>query len=565
MSIAFLTFFAILFGLVVIMRWARVGALVAFLIAGIIAGPYVMNIAGPNGTWAFLGDLGMLFLWFSIGLGISMRRLWGLRRTVFGLGLSQVMMVAIILLPVLNIVTPWPIMGCVMAALILAMSSTSQDMQMLVDKNQLNTPLGRQTYSILLFQDLLAIPLLMMLPIFAGRTFNLGATAIDITVMSLTLLLAIMILGRLVINPLFKLISRLKSREVFLIAVMLNIIVWATVADYFGMPAGLGAFLAGMLMSETIYRHQVNAEMSPYSMLFLAFFFVSMGMGLDLSAMVKYWHVVIGAGVALVAIKFCALYIVARVRRVSVPDAAMMAILLAQGSEFGLLILQTMKYAGIDLIPGIDSQILIGIIVVSMMASPAVMFLYERARRSGHLASQRRIANIPSNTVRPSVIICGFGRVGQIVAQIMRLKNIPYVAIDLDVAAVMIGRTRGFNVVYGDATNADVLREFGLRRRTTRAVVVALDNVARAGNAISSVHTIAPRVPVFARARNLVDAHQLRRDGAAHAMPETLESSFILAAGVLNHLGTSKTAIMEMLTHLRADEYAAVDTVISDK
>lgn len=565
MSIAFLTFFAILFGLVVLLRAAHVGALVAFLIAGVIAGPHVMNMVGPNGTWMFLGDLGMLFLWFSIGLGISMRRLWGLRHSVFGLGLAQVMMVAIILLPILNTVTPWPIMGCVMVALILAMSSTSQDMQMLVDKNQLNTPLGRQAYSILLFQDLLAIPLLMMLPIFAGHTFNLGATAIDITVMSIALIIGIVVIGRLIINPLFKLVSRLKSREVFLIAVMLNIIVWAAVADWCGMPAGLGAFLAGMLMSETIYRHQVNAEISPYSMLFLAFFFVALGMGLDLPVVLRNWYVVVGAGVALVAIKFCALYIVARVRRVDAGAAAAMAILLAQGSEFGLLILQTMKYAGIDLIPALHSEILIGVIIISMMMTPGVMYIYDVMRRRGHLASQRRAAKIQSDIARPAVVILGFGRVGQIVAQIMQSQNIPYVAIDLDVSAVMIGRTRGFNVVYGDATNANVLREFGLRRRTTRAVVIALDNAARAGDAIASVHEIAPRVTIFARARNLADARALRRDGAAHALPETLESSFILAAGVLNHMGMRTRAIVDMLTHLRADEYAAVDTTISDK
>lgn len=565
MSVAFLTFFAILFGLVVVLRWARIGALVAFLIAGAIAGPYVMNMVGLDATWTFLGDLGMLFLWFSIGLGISMRRLMRLRKTVFGLGLAQVMMVAMFLLPILHTTTTWSVFGCVMAALILAMSSTSQDMQTLSDKNQLNTPLGRQAYSILLFQDLLAIPLLMMLPIFSGNTFSLGATAIDILVMSVALLIGIVIVGRLVLNPLFKLVARLKSREVFLIAVMLNIIIWATAADYLGLPAGLGAFLAGMLISETIYRHQASVEISPYSMLFLAFFFVALGMGLNLPMLMQNWYVVIGAGLALVAIKFFALYIVARVRHVDISTAATMAILLAQGSEFGLLILQTIKYAGLDLIPALHSEILIGVIVISMMTTPILMRVYDYARRRGHLASQRRAARVESNTVQPTVVICGFGRVGQMVAQIMASRNISYVAIDMDVSAVMIGRTRGFNVVYGDATNGDVLREFGLRKRTTRAVVVALDNAARAGDAIAATREIAPRVAIFARARNLADARQLRKSGAMHALPETLESSFILAAGVLYHLGTRQSTISEMLNHLRADEYATVDTTISDK
>ena len=188
MTPAILIFLAILFVLVCMLRAARIGALVAFLFAGIISGPYVLNLFQLSDTWSFLGNLGILFLWFNLGLGINMHRLWEMRHTIFGFGAAQVLMVAVMLFPILAGVTPWSMLGCIMVALLLAMSSTSADMQLLTDRNQLNTNMGRQTFSILLFQDLLSIPLLAMLPVFAGKSFNLGATAIDILVLSIALI-----------------------------------------------------------------------------------------------------------------------------------------------------------------------------------------------------------------------------------------------------------------------------------------------------------------------------------------------------------------------------------------
>jgi glutathione-regulated potassium-efflux system protein KefB len=184
MPLSFLIFFGILFLLVCILRTAQIGALVAFLAAGVISGPYGLNLFEMNQTWQLLGDMGILFLWFNIGLEINMSRLWSMRKTIFGLGASQVLTVAIMLFPILFGITMWSVMGCIMVALILAMSSTSEDLQLLADRNELNTNVGHQSFSILLFQDLLSIPILAMLPVFAGKSFNFGAAAIDILVLS---------------------------------------------------------------------------------------------------------------------------------------------------------------------------------------------------------------------------------------------------------------------------------------------------------------------------------------------------------------------------------------------
>ena len=567
MTLPILMFFVVLFVLICVLRVARVGTLVAFLLAGVLSGPYVFDLFKLTDTWSFLGDLGILFLWFTLGLEINMRRLWDMRRTIFGFGAAQVLMVAFMMFPILAGLTPWSMLGCIMVALLFAMSSTSEDMQLLTDRNQLNTNMGRQTFSILLFQDLLSIPLLAMLPVFAGKSFNLGATAIDVLVLSITLIIGVVVVGRFILNPLMRLVAKLKSKEAFILTIMLNIVIWALVMQWLGLPAGLGAFLAGMLLSETIYRHQISAEISPYSTLFLAFFFIALGMGLNLPLLEQNWYIILAGVLGLVLIKFCAIFIVARVRHVSVPDAVMIALILSQGGEFGLLMLQTMKTSGIDALPETHQEILTAIIIVSIMLTPILVAIFDFLRRRGWILSRypmRTIADIDSS-VKPAVVICGFGRVGQIVAQMLESQKIPYVALDLDVNAVMLGRERGFNVVYGNTKNEAVLRDFGVAPRRTRAVVIALDNVATARDTILTVRQIAPRAKIFARARNLADTQELLKLGVTQALPETIESSFLLGTGVLEDLGVSAGKIDNLLTYLRSDNYSGVEQTIADR
>lgn len=560
MPLSVLAFFGIAFVLVFVLRLARVGTLLAFLFAGILSGPYLLNLFQLTDTWTFLGELGIMFLWFNIGLELNIKRLWQMKHTIFGFGAAQVLMVVAVLFPVLFGLTSWTIMGCVMVSLILAMSSASEDLQLLADRNELSTNMGRQTFSILLFQDLLAIPLLAMLPVLAGKSFNLGATVIDILVMSVGLVLGVMIVARLILNPVMRMVARLRSKEAFLLAIMLNIIVWAVVMDMFGLPPALGAFLGGMLMSETIYRHQIRAEIGPYAMLFIALFFVSLGMGLNIPFLVDNWLIVAMGLMGLVFLKFAAIYIVARVRGVLSQDAAMIALILAQGGEFGLLILQTMKNSGIEAIPVLHEEILTAIIILSMIATPILLAIYDRLQKSGRLFSHWRQKQVNKNLPqqKPDVIICGFGRVGQIVAQMLDAENISYVALDLNVDAVMIGRDRGYNVYYGDTSSETVLRDFGLAPRKTRAVVVALDNSTTAHNTVRSVHSIAPRVKIFARARNLAESRELVARGVTEAQPETIESSFRLAYGVLENVGVSERKIEALLQEMRANNYARV-------
>lgn len=567
MSISTLIFFAIAFGAVFFMRLARMGTLLAFLLTGILAGHHVFGLFELSGTWNFLGDLGIMFLWFNIGLQINMQRLWQLRRTIFGLGASQVLMVAVMLFPILMGVTSWTMLGTIMMSLILAMSSTSEDLQILIDKNQLQTNMGRQTFSILLFQDLLSIPLLAMLPIMAGKSINLGASAIDILVMSLGLVLGVVIVSKFLINPLMRLVSRLQSQEVFVLAIMVNIAVWAVVLNLMGLPPALGAFLAGMLMSETVYRHQVNAVIEPYATLFLAFFFIVLGMGINLPFLAEHWFMILVGVLGLVFIKFFALYIVARVRHVSGREATLMSIILAQGGEFGLLILQTMKINKIEAIPSEHQEVLIAIIIVSIMMTPILLLIHDQLLKAGIIfngAKDKKLSQ-PVSEVIPDVIICGFGRMGQIIAQMLESEKISYVAIDANVDEVVMGRESGYNVIYGESRKKSILLSAGFKQRKTKAVVISLNDESVARDIVQTIHGIAPKMKIFARAHNLQSSKELMNIGVKAATPEIIESSFILGANVMENIGISKNKINYLLSDLRANGYANVKKPINTK
>jgi len=567
MSIATLMFFVIAFVAVFCIRYLRMGTLLAFLLTGILAGQHVLGLFELSGTWNFLGELGIMFLWFNIGLQINMKRLWQLKQTIFGLGASQVLMVAVMLFPILAGITEWTLIGTIMISLILAMSSTSEDLQILMDRNQLQTNMGRQTFSILLFQDLLSIPLLAMLPVMAGKSINLGASIIDILVMSLGLILGVIIVAKFVINPLMRLVSKVHSQEALVLAIMVNIVVWAVILNLMGLPPALGAFLAGMLMSETVYRHQITATIEPYAMLFLSLFFIVLGMGINLPFLMTHKTMIFVGVIGLVLIKFFALYIVARVRRLPVREASLMSLILAQGGEFGLLILQTMKTNGINAIPPAHQEILTAIIIVSIMLTPILLQIYDVLLKTGKFfngaISKKLSERISEET--PTVVICGFGRMGQIIAQMLESEHISYVAIDANVDEVIMAREQGYNVIYGDSKKESILLASGLKPRKTRAVVISLDDEAVAHDIVATLRGFVPQIKIFARAHNLKSSKELLKMGVKSAMPEIIESSLIMGAEVLSSVGLSQHKINYLKAHLRENGYENVQKPINVK
>ncbi len=567
MSTATLVFFVIAFITVFFMRLFRMGTLLAFLLTGILAGQHVFGLFELSGTWNFLGELGIMFLWFNIGLQINMKRLWQLRHTIFGLGASQVLMVAIMLFPILMGVTEWSLIATVMISLILAMSSTSEDLQILMDRSQLQTNMGRQTFSILLFQDLLSIPLLAMLPVMAGKSINLGASAIDILVMSLGLIMGVIIVSKFIINPLMHVVAKVKSQEALVLSIMVNIAVWAVVLNMMGLPPALGAFLAGMLVSETVYRHQVTAAIEPYATLFLSFFFIVLGMGINIPFLTQHIDMVLIGVAGLIVIKFVALYMVARIRHMSGRDASLMSLILAQGGEFGLLILQTMKTNGIKAIPADHQEILTAVIIVSIMMTPILLLIYDQLLKKGWMSNGKLNKKLSEkiNDDTPEVVICGFGRMGQIVAQMLSVENISYVAIDANVDEVIMAREAGYNVIYGDSKKESILRAAGLKPNKTRAVVISLNDGVVAQDIVNTLKSFAPRVKIFARAHSLRASKELLKIGVKSATPEIVESSLIMGSELLSNIGIAKPKIDALTGYMRMGGYKNIKKPIDGK
>ncbi|MCL2629642.1 MAG: cation:proton antiporter [Alphaproteobacteria bacterium] len=567
MQAQLLVFLGLMFGLVYLLRLAKIGSLLAFLLAGAVAGPHALGIYQTTETWEFLGQVGIAFLWFTMGLELNMRRIWRMRGMIFGFGGSQVLVVVMFMMPVFFLFTDWPFLSIIMAALLLAMSSTSGDLQILADKNELQSSFGRQSFSILLFQDLLSIPLLAMLPIFAGKSLNVGGGVVDIFVLSIGLVIGAVFIGRVVLNPIMRAASKLKSREAFILIILLNIVLWSVIMGLIGLPPAIGAFLAGMLMSETVYRHQVQADIAPYQAMFLAFFFILLGLNLNLPLLRDSWMLVALSVIGLIALKSGALYFVGRMRGVSSRESLKIAILLSQGGEFGLLMLHTILSGGFDVIPRHHAQIMTAVIVISMMMTPILVKVYDLLEKKGVLFPGQTNARIRKEEdeddvplIKPTAVICGFGRVGQTIAKMFQAQGIPYVAIDVDADQVVMGRREGYNVYYGDSTREDVLRSLGIGN--VKTCVLALDNMAVIKRTVRAMKGVSPRVKIFARSRNLMEADALMKQGVAVALPETIESSFVLGQEVLLKLGVPEAAINSMLDGLRRDSYAALAEIL---
>lgn len=567
MSITVLIFLAITFAAIVFIRLSKMGTLLAFLLTGILVGQHVFGFVEMSESWNLLGELGIIFLWFTIGLQINLNRLWQMRKTIFGFGAAQVLMVAVMMFPILSGLTDWSVFGTCIIALMLAMSSTSEDLQILIDRNQLQTNTGRQAFSILLFQDLLSIPLLATLPILSGKAINLGATAIDIAVMSVGLVIAVFIVSKFIVNPLMKLVSKLKSKEAFMLAIVLNIAGWTYVLSLTGLTPALGAFLAGMLLSDTIYNQQIKISTEPFAAVFLGLFFIVLGMQLNLPFLGEHWLFILCGVLALAFIKFMALYMVARVRHVEPKDATLLSLILAQGGEFGLLILQTMKTNNMNAIPSEHVEILMAIIIASIILTPILLVIHDLLVKRGIIFVKHVDSKLSKSITEdaPQVFICGFGRMGQIIAQLLTAENISYVATDLNVDNVVIARDNGYNVIYGDATNPEILISAGFKQRKTKCIVVALDNIAISHRLIETLKEFAPHTKIVARAHNLKDTRELLKLGANFVTPEIIESSFLLGANVLEKLGVSKARIGSMLNNLRENNYTNIPQPLDTK
>ena len=538
-----------------IFRRFRGSAVLGYLIAGALIGPHGLDLLGNAEATRVVAQFGIVFLLFSIGMELPVDRLLALRRYVFGLGASQVFTTGLVFWAGLR----W--MGLSSgAALILAMgfslSSTATVLQMLVERREIASTAGRVSVAVLLFQDLAVVPLLALVPLLgrpgAGVLSALGGAILK----AVAAMLLVMLVGRLALRPLLRIVVRSKTAELFTGLVLLLVLGLGWLTDQMGLSMALGAFLGGLLMAETEYRHQVQGDLQPFRGILLALFFMTVGMSIDLQLLAGHAPLIGSLLGALLLGKAIILVLVSRAFRLPWAVAAAVGLLLAEGSEFGFVLF---ALARADRVITPETSQLAGLVLgLSMVATPVLAtaaraVLRQMAGReplhSGLLHEGRELND--------HVLIAGFGRVGQTLGFLLESAMIPYLALDLDSERIRQSRERAqLPVFFGDACRLEVLRAAGLER--ARMVVITLDEPESAERSVHLVRQLRPDIPVLARARDLEQCGRLTAAGATSVVPELVEGSLQLGGAVLQSLGVSPEETGEVLERLRQRSYSGL-------
>ncbi|GJE45272.1 cation:proton antiporter [Methylobacterium soli] len=541
----------------------RISPVLGFIGAGALLGPFGLGRLADTHHWvalftianrteiSHLAEFGVIFLMFMIGVELSWERLRTLRRLVFGFGSIQVLASALVLGTILYGLRV-PLAASIIVGLALALSSTAVVLPVLAEQKRLNTPAGRVSFAVLLFQDLAVAPILFAIAVL-GRSdgANAGAALALALGQAAVALVLIVVAGRLALRPLFQLVARTKSPELFMAACLLVIVATALTAAASGLSMTLGAFVAGLLLAETEYRRAIEATIDPFKGLLLGVFFVSVGMNLDPAQLVATPGTILGLALALLVIKATMVLLAAPVMKITRPVALEAALLLGPGGEFAFVLIGGAVATG--LVPEPVGGAALIVTTVTMVAIPGLAVLGRRAGRrisNAHLGRAR--AEPPPDKQQNRVIIAGYGRVGRLVGEMLARHKIPYLALDSDAARVAEQRRLGNPVYFGDSANAELLRRCDIA--TARALVVTLDNPRAVEAVVEAARAERRDLTIVARARDARHATALYELGVDDAVPETIEASLQLSEAVLVDVGVPMGLVIASI-HERRDEY----------
>ncbi len=555
----FLIFLAAAGVIVPLFHRAQIGTVLGFFIVGAALGPYGIGLLVQSYPWLWyvtfddpqqaepLAELGIIFLLFLLGLSVSTRRLWQLRRYVLGVGIAQVALTAI---AVGLLVSWWGASGAtsLVLGLCLAMSSTAVVMQLLIDQRRSATQVGRIALSVLLFQDRMVVPILSVIGILGGESVRSTGIALAF-VQALAAVAVIMVAGRYVMRPLLHSAARTGSRELIMAITLLIVVGISATTHAFGLSVALGAFLAGVLLSESEYRHHIEVDLEPFKGLLLGIFFVTVGTSVDLRVVAAQAGAIVGAVVVLVALKAAILFAVARLWRVATGTAAELALLLAQGGEFAFVVIGIAR--GNELLSPELASAAVAVVVLSMMITPILALLAQRAGQRVGAAGEEPQVPLPDAAAafEDHVVIGGFGRVGQTVGRLLERENVPYVALDRNAALVAEQHKAARSVYFGDASRGELLRRAGAEK--AQAFVVTVDEPGAAERMVRAIMQIKPGARVFARARDAAHAEKLAQLGASCVIPETEETSLQLSGRVLQAVGLPSDVVGRKLAEAR--------------
>ena len=487
-------------------------------------------------------ELGVVLMLFLVGLELAPEQLWAQRRRLLGLGASQMLFSAALLTGFFFALgQPGPAALAIGATL--ALSSTAFAVQMLVETNQLGTPQGRNAFSILLFQDLAVIPLLLLLPVLAGG--DAGAAQPNLLVGVLVLAL-MWLAGRYLLNPWLGWLARLHNRELMTATALLLVLGAAELMETLHLSMGLGAFVAGMLLANSPYREQLDTDIQPFKGMLLGLFFIAIGMTMDLRLLAASPWSILAMGAALLGIKTLVLFGIARALKVGGRDALRFGLLLSQGGEFAFVLFT--QAGALNLLPTEMIARLNLVVALSMAATPLLLKLVQRlwpAPKTGHRSTEDE----PAPHGQPAVIVAGFGRFGQIIGRILVSRRIPFTALDSNPDHIDTVRRFGNEVYFGDVTRLDLLHTAGLQH--ARIMVLAIDDVQASLRAVRLIREHFPHITLIVRARDRYHAYSLMAEGVEHVIRETLDSSLRAAQTTLAQLGMPETTAIDLVRTFR--------------
>ncbi len=536
-----------------VFRFARLSSILGYLVAGLVIGPWGLNLIGDVGRILQVSEFGIVLLLFIIGLELQPTRLWVMRRIVFGYGPAQVALCALLLGAGAWALGVPPIASAVIG-FGLSLSSTPLVLQVLAERGQLKTQYGRGAFGILLFQDLAVLPALALLPMLAPSSATHAASGSWwITLLKLlAVIVAVIGGGRLLLRPALRVVARAQVSEVFTAAALLTVIATALLANLAGLSMALGAFLAGVLLADSEFRHELEADLEPFKGLLLGLFFIAVGMSANLGLLESEPLTLLALTAAFLAVKIIAVTALARLAGLRGDSARRLGFALPAGGEFAFLLFTLAARDG--LLGRATSDLLILAVTLSMILGPLLLIAHE-AIQNRWLAPPQQPYDAIEEHDNP-VIIAGFGRVGQIVARILRVKGIPFTALDNSQTHVDFVRRFGNKVYYGDASRLELLRAAGADR--ARILVLAIDDADASKRTAALAREYFPRLKIYARARNRQHAFALMDVGVTEIVRDTYASSLEIAAWVLEGLGEAPATAREAVRKFRQHDEATL-------
>ena len=539
---------------VVVFRRFNLPPVLGYLFVGSVIGPHALNLMNDVHRAEYLAEFGVVFLMFSIGLEFSLPKLYAMKRIVFGLGMLQVLLSMTLISGLIMLFgISWQL-GIALGG-VFAMSSTAVLTKLLVERQQLDSAHGREIMGVLLFQDLAVVPLLVIIPSLTQPPEKLAMLLGVALVKAVIVLAVILVFGQKLMRKWFHFVARAKSSEVFVLNVLLITLSLATITELAGLSLALGAFVAGMLISETEYKMQVEEDIKPFRDVLMGLFFVTIGVKLDLHILVGLWWQVLLALLALLLIKSLIIGLISLRLGASQGNAIRSGLWLCAGGEFGFVLL-----GEIVNMPREIQQVALTVLVLSMLIAPFIVQYSERVVvrfvASEWMMRSMQLTKIAAHSMgaEKHVILCGFGRSGQYLARFLGQENITYVALDLDPDRVREAAAGGENVVYGDVGRKEALMAAGLMRASV--VIVTMGDTLLAEKVLHHVQESRPDLPVVVRTLDERDMERLTRAGAAEVVPEALEASLMLASHALVLVGVPVNRVLKRIRQTRSQRYS---------